>query len=155
MIIKPLLNENRPIKNNFIKVVKEFEAEINKHLETNNNNTGKLNQICDNCELEFYYHNGTTYDKAIWIYLNNVNKLNIWIRVGISDNNYKKTNIYSECNLNCMLMSTVPSYALPVKFKKRGIFMSDKGKRVADVDYSQIIIEICNLTKCVCSAKCK
>lgn len=166
MRINPLPNSNPLTKDWFEKGVKEFEALIKKRLVDCDENIDKKNtkrkltdndNLCGDCCVEFYYYRDNSYKNAIWIKVYNLNGIKMWIRVGFGSDNYdkKKVNVYSECNLNCLGLDYVENYALPPDFNVKGIWMSEKGRVIANTSFSIILDEICNYLDCLCNAKCK
>lgn len=164
MKINPLPKSKQLTGDWFEKGLKEFEdlikerlvdcERINDKKKTKRKLTDK-NNLCGDCCLEFFYYLDNSYKKAIWIKVYNLNGVNIWIRVDFRENGRKKVNIYSECNLNCLELDFVENYALPPDFDVNGIWMSEKGRTVANTSFSEILDEICNYLDCLCTAKCK
>lgn len=111
------------------------------------------------CTLEFYYFDVWPLPKGaskvdgfrngIWVKIKNVK--NVWIRIGIDRNNLKKVNVFSDCEMKPLKLEEVKSYSLPEDFKKRGVYMSNKGQSGSEQDLKEIIKQIYGYLKGVCS----
>lgn len=170
--ITPLPKSQPLINNWFEKGLEAFKIEINRRIHPCNNggndNSRKVKLegpnghgkkiFCGDCCIEFFYFydgalaNVLAYKNAIWIKVHNINNLNIWIRVGFNEKGKKKAQLYSKNPINCMILENAPAYALPKLFTPDGIWMSDRGLRVINAEWSEIIDKICNLLKCACIA---
>ncbi|MEI7982229.1 MAG: hypothetical protein WCI71_11295 [Bacteroidota bacterium] len=147
MTIAPLPNST-PIdpKGLFKKGIDEFMEVFNRR---------PSDEFPGKCELTLYYFNGPSYTKAIWIKVHNIHRVNVWIRVFCNELDKKRVNAYSECKLDCLSWTHVPSYALPPTFNgSGGIWMTDQGNQVRRVSWDIIVNELENYLECLCKGKC-
>ena len=113
---------------------------------------------CGPCNLTFYFYftPGGGYRNAIWIDVDNVNGLDIWLRVGFNIGGNKKVDIYSNCLLNCpgIFMIHVIAFGLNHLFRipVGGIFKTNA--IVHPCTFDDILDEICLLLQCACNGNC-
>ena len=148
---------NESVADYFDKAITELEQLLDDYFEADkDNNTGfsKTNEECRGCKLEwfYYYCKSESFKKAIWVKVNNLNKVNIWIRIGVNKKEKKKVNIYSDSYVGCVKLTKINT-KFPTLFMKNDIFISDKRKEVKLVTFQEILNEICNNLFCVCNAK--
>ena len=85
----------------------------------------------------------------------NVNGKNVWLRIGVNDQDERKVNAYSECELDCLVWEYA-SYALPPDFPNPvGIWMTNKGERLHPMTWDEVIDQMLAMLKCLCFGKCK
>jgi len=112
---------------------------------------------CGKCNLTFYfyYSRGGGYRNAIWIKVDNIHNIDVWIRVGFSHTGNKNANIWSRYELDCdgIIMYYCRAFALPFEFNNPGIYKTNE--RVHPCSWNDILIEICHLIPCACNAHCK
>lgn len=111
---------------------------------------------CGICKLTFYFYfrPAGQYQNGIWIKVENINNIDVWLRVGLNINGNKNVNIWSLCTLDCpgINMEFHPALALPPVFNAPGIFKT--GEVVHAATFEDILQQICNLMPCVCNSSC-
>jgi hypothetical protein len=116
---------------------------------------GRNGTPCGKCKLTFYFYfsRGGGYKNAIWVHVENINALEVWIRIGVNHTGTKKVEIWSRCALDCPgIEMEYRHFALPPTFNIPGIYKTVE--RVHNITWDEILLQICNFMPCVCNASC-